>query len=140
MAEAAITSDEKCLIYELLGAIDDTDAQIHNGFSVMLAVSNLGVKTQCDAKIAALGDAEIRRIRVILAEYSQCCFDTGSMEGGSAGNLSGQNEDSLRDIQRLRQLMLTYIPVMSYAESLNQRNDTKLAAGPASSSVAFSRG
>ncbi len=137
---AAITGAEKCKIYELLNAIDDTAAAITNGFSVVLAISDLNIKTQIDAKILALGNDEIDRVRVILGEYDNVAFDTGSMENGSAGNVSGLSQSAGMDVMNLRQKMLTYIPVMSYAESIKRRNDTNSQASSPSTSIPFLRG
>ncbi len=139
MSEPAYTDYESCLIYELLGAIDDSEALITNGFSVMLAISDLTVKTCIDTKLAAHTDAKKIRVREILAEYKPSAFDTGSVEAGTAGNLAGVNESAEKDLVRLRQLLLVHVPVMTYAESVKQRNDTKIASGN-SSGVPFSRG
>lgn len=141
---APITAAESIKIYELLNVINDTQADIHNGYAIMLAVSNLSVKTAVDEKIAALDNAQIDRVRELLAEYDNLAFDTSELQNATLGNMTGINYSAQKAIYNLGVLLHTNIPVMTYARSLLRKDDQNQlqsqAAPSRGSGISFNRG
>lgn len=139
---APLTGKETCYLYELMAAIDDTAAYITNGFSVMLAITDMSIKPQIDAKIATFTDDQIDCVREIINEYLALRFDVSEIAGGTAGNQTGLNTSSAAAVANLRMKILSYIPVMTYWQNQQRRNDAPQNSmqGASSAGIAFRRG
>lgn len=118
----ALTPAEILSCFELLQAFWSDTGSVTDGFGIQLSLTELdALKSDITTRLDALDADAVLKVRAIVLRYDVIASSTMSIEGGSTGNVSGVTIKMEELIARLRQRLLTYVPVMHIADAIKQK-------------------
>jgi hypothetical protein len=129
----ALTAAQHLSCHEIANVIVQDAAKIHNGFGIILELSNLDeLHTALDALITALDADEQTKVAALVSDWDNVRLSVGKIDGGAVGNISSASYSFDDKRARIKELFQVYVPVMHIAEALmRRRNET--ARSPSSS-------
>lgn len=129
----AFTEQQIRRCHEIARVILADTAKIHNGFGIVLELSNLSeLSDALDAKLADINsnDTDSRtEIQSLITQWDNVRLATAKIEGGSVGDLSSVSFDFEEARTRIKELFQIYVPFMHHAEAIVRRANEKLTAG-----------
>lgn len=129
----ALSDDQKLSVFECLGVTfgpgggtNINNATIHNGFGVMLNLTEMNtLRDQVSAYLATVSAAVEAKISGLVTAWDSVRLCTGSMEGGTIGEIQGVTLSFDEKRANIRQLMQVYVPAMDMANAIKRRTGQK---------------
>lgn len=125
----ALSGAQKLSVKECLGVSagpggggNANNATIHNHYGVILTLSEMDtLRDELDTYIDNLASDQETAVAALVVEWDKVRLCTVSIEAGGIGDASGITHDPAEKRKRIRELMQTYIPVLSLIESIRCR-------------------
>lgn len=125
----ALTDAQTISVYECLGVTygprggtEEDNAVIHNTFGVSLSLNEMDtLRDKLDAFLAGLSAAAQTRIEQYITSWDAIKECVGEVENGTIGDTSGLTMSMDKKRDRIRELMISIVPVVGLAKSIEMR-------------------